>query len=282
MKEFYGYGRSRSSSGKGEVTTRHFNDYTNCIHANVGGTAWGTMEVLVAEFDMSETKYIGRMSSSQNSRVVDSNGISYAITNGEKDGMPKILERDTPMKGNYKEPRICTMVGRDPNNPGSRARSDYYEQMLELGDNVSNTLTSVQKDNLVAEPLRIRQATKQGYVEVEQGGVFDATYPDSTTRRGRVQEGGSIAPTLMASGDAPCRYEGVKEPSYRIRKLTPRECFRLMGVDETDIDKIQESGVSHTQQYKMAGNSIVVDCLYHIFRKLFTEQQSEGKQLTLF
>jgi len=240
------------------------------------------MEVLVAEFDMSETKYIGQMSSSQNSRVIDPSAISYAVTNGEKDGMPKIIERDTTMKGNYTEPRICTMVGRDSNNPSSRARSDHYEQFLEMGDDVSNTLTSVQKDNLLAEPLRIRQATKQGYIEVEQGGVFDATYPESATRRGRVQEGGSIAPTLMASGDAPCRYEGVKEPSYRIRKLTPRECFRLMGVEDQDIDKIQQSGVSHTQQYKMAGNSIVVDCLYHIFRKLFTEQQSEGRQLTLF
>ncbi len=225
---------------------------------------------------------ICQLSSSQNSQIINTDGISPAVINGEKDGMPKILERDTPMKGNYTEPRICTMVGRDPNNPSSRARSDHYEQFLEMGDDVSNTLTSVQKDNLLAEPLRIRQATKQGYIEVEQGGFFDATYPESTTRRGRVQEGGNIAPTLMASGDAPCRYEGIEEPSYRIRKLTPRECFRLMGVEDQDIDKIQQSGVSHTQQYKMAGNSIVVDVLYHIFRKMFAEQQSEGRQLTLF
>lgn len=219
-----------------------------------------------------------------------------------------------------------------------------------MGSNISNTITSVQKDSLVAEPLRIRQATKQGYIEVEQGGFFDATYPDSTTRRGRVQEGGNIAPTLMASGDAPCRYEGkiIKEVAdnlkeiaqnargeeigvtindkgslrphrmdksksgvsefqvenendtsstlisarpnmtygmtthYRIRKLTPRECFRLMGVSETDIDKIQESGVSNSQQYKMAGNSIVVDVLYHIFNKMFCQTQNESGQLSLF
>lgn len=230
---------------------------------------------------------IYQLSSSQNSRIVDVEGISPAVTNGEKDGMPKIIERNTPMKGNYEEPRICTMVGRDPENPSSRQRSDRYEQMIELSDDVSNTITSVQKDNLVAEPiaeepLRIRQATKQGYIEVEQGGVFDATYPDSTTRRGRVQEGGNIAPTLMASGDAPCRYDGVKEQKYRIRKLTPRECFRLMGVSETDIDKIQESGVSNSQQYKMAGNSIVVDVLYHIFNKMFCQTQNERGQLSLF
>lgn len=57
---------------------------------------------------------------------------------------------------------------------------------------------------------------------------------------------------------------------YRIRKLTPRECFRLMGVSESDIDKIQGAGISNTQQYKMAGNSIVVDVLYFIFKNLLT------------
>lgn len=59
--------------------------------------------------------------------------------------------------------------------------------------------------------------------------------------------------------------------NYRIRKLTPRECFRLMGVSEIDIDKIQSAGISKTQQYKMAGNSIVVDVLYYIFKNLFKE-----------
>lgn len=64
-----------------------------------------------------------------------------------------------------------------------------------------------------------------------------------------------------------------KRHIYRIRKFTPRECFRLMGVSEADIDRIQASGVSKSQQYKMAGNSIVVDVLYHIFKNLFTEQE---------
>jgi DNA (cytosine-5)-methyltransferase 1 len=187
-------------------------------------------------------------------------------------------------------------------------------------DGVSNTLTSVQKDNLVAEPiiiddynqrvpqdqdvigtittnvgnsaprngykiaepLRIPQATKQDYIEVPQGAVFDMSYPESTTRRGRVQEGGQVSPTLMAGGEAPCHYDGKESTSYRIRKLTPRECFRLMGVDDKDIDTIQASGVSNSQQYKMAGNSIVVDVLYHLFRKMFTETHSEDRQLTLF
>jgi DNA (cytosine-5)-methyltransferase 1 len=272
MKDFFGYGRSRSSTDS-NVLTRHFNPYVNCLHTQVG-SARENMEVYVAEFETMDIEPIG-----------------------------------------------CAMRGRNPENPSQRGLSNgKYKQRIEMGSNISNTITSVQKDSLVAEPLLIPQATKQGYIEVPQGAVFDMSYPESTTRRGRVQEGGQVSPTLMAGGEAPCYFEGVsvhpnshalefkgqesikqdaapslratdykaphcvweKSPSYRIRKLTPRECFRLMGVTETDIDKIQQSGVSQSQQYKMAGNSIVVDCLYHMFRKMFTETACESQQLSLF
>lgn len=72
---------------------------------------------------------------------------------------------------------------------------------------------------------------------------------------------------------------------FRIRKLTPRECFRLMGVDDEDIDKIQAAGISNSGQYKLAGNSIVVDVLYYIFLKAFIEPEADvnhGEQLSLF
>lgn len=72
----------------------------------------------------------------------------------------------------------------------------------------------------------------------------------------------------------------IKE--YRIRKLTPRECFRLMGVSDKDIDTLQSAGVSNSQQYKLAGNSIVVDVLFHLFRKMFCETENEQQQMTLF
>ena len=55
---------------------------------------------------------------------------------------------------------------------------------------------------------------------------------------------------------------------FRIRKLTPRECFRLMGVDDADIDKIHASGVSNSAQYKLAGNSIVVDVLMALYKQM--------------
>lgn len=81
--------------------------------------------------------------------------------------------------------------------------------------------------------------------------------------------------------------EELKGKKFRIRKLTPRECFRLMGVDDKDIDTIQASGISNSAQYKLAGNSIVVDVLFHLFRKMFIEtgpdlEKGDVQQLSLF
>lgn len=91
-----------------------------------------------------------------------------------------------------------------------------------------------------------------------------------------------VSPTITAA----CGMGGGQTPmvgnSYRIRKLTPRECFRLQGVDDADIDTIQSAGISNSQQYKMAGNSITVDVLYHLFRKMFIETENESEQMTLF
>jgi len=69
---------------------------------------------------------------------------------------------------------------------------------------------------------------------------------------------------------------------WRIRKLTPRECFRLMDVDDADIDKIQAAGIPKTKQYCLAGNSIVVSPLYGIFFQLFIDQSNKSPQQSLF
>lgn len=90
-----------------------------------------------------------------------------------------------------------------------------------------------------------------------------------------------VDPVIIQKGRGFNKGEGMKVLllnglAYRIRKLTPRECFRLMDVSEEYIDRIQESGISNTQQYRMAGNSIVVACLYYIFRNLFIDTRKEG------
>ena len=67
----------------------------------------------------------------------------------------------------------------------------------------------------------------------------------------------------------------IKEPSLRIRRLTPLECWRLMGFDDDDFYKAQATGNSNTQLYKQAGNSIVVNVLEKIFNNLLKENEME-------
>lgn len=74
----------------------------------------------------------------------------------------------------------------------------------------------------------------------------------------------------------------VQEEDGRISKLTPRECFRLMGVSERDIDTLLNAGISNSQLYKLAGNSIVVNCLTAIFRQLFIGNFNKVQQTEIF
>lgn len=112
--------------------------------------------------------------------------------------------------------------------------------------------------------IAIPQATKKGYIECEIGGVADLSYPNSKTRRGRVQDGGNICPTITATETGICRLESL----LRIRKLTPKECFRLMGFSDSAYDAASKV-VSNSQLYKQSGNSIVVDVLYYILIELY-------------
>lgn len=191
--------------------------------------------------------------------------VANTVTSGKRDNTQNYVV----------EPMIGAFRGRNPENPSERARSNgRYKQRLELNENgTSNTLTGVQKDNVVLIP----EATAEGFIPMELGGVADLSYPNSKTRRGRVQEGGTVSPTLLCGCENALRRIEV---GYRIRKLTERECFRLMDVPEEYIDRIQAAGISRSQQYKMAGNSIVVSCMYHIWRRLWIDTQI--KTLTLF
>ncbi len=207
------------------------------------------------------------------------------------------------------ESQIVAMRGRNSDNSSDRTVGSPTEQRLEANtQGTSNCLTSVQKDNLLLENVKIRQATKGGSTKCEIGGCFDASYPNSKTRRGRVQDKGNTCPTLTAQNQEIVRIEKVGQISsngsqcgtvisdngistnhvagthgyanshistqYRIRKLTPRECGRLMGVSDEDIDKM-EAVNSNSQLYKQFGNSIVVDVLCAIFKQLNIEQEKE-------
>ena len=205
--------------------------------------------------------------SKQNGRVCDIEGINPAICVGAHYGCePKILEPQalTPKRTDF----------------GKAIRKRYEQGEIKMSrhdmttmkpreDGVSNTLTSVQKDNYICIP----EATQKGYAEAHEGDSVNL----AAMSRGGVEE--------LDTGCQQGVVERANDMPFRIRKLTPRECFRLMGVDDKDIDKIQSSGISNSSQYKLAGNSIVVDTLYYLLKQLLitnTNKEQEEIQLKLF
>lgn len=118
-------------------------------------------------------------------------------------------------------------------------------------------------------PVKVNVANKKGYEEANPGDYVNITYPSSKTKRGRV--GNGVAHTLTC-GDG----NAVITENVRIRKLTPRECLRLMGWKDEQIDKIVAAKISGTQQYRQAGNGIVVQVLESIFKALFLAEENEN------
>lgn len=118
-------------------------------------------------------------------------------------------------------------------------------------------------------PVKVNVANKKGYEEANPGDYVNITYLGSKTKRGRV--GNGVAHTLTC-GDG----NAVITENVRIRKLTPRECLRLMGWKDEQIDKIVAAKISGTQQYRQAGNGIVVQVLESIFKALFLSEENEN------
>lgn len=146
------------------------------------------------------------------------------------------------------------------------------------------TVTGViQTKKVIPETIEIKENNKRGHTTLEIGGVFDGGYLTSKTRRGRVQGGGNIVPSITAETNNTYRLEKCEcnqagailvhktdTDEYflvRIRKLTPKECFRLQGVTDQDADKMLSVN-SNSQCYKQAGNSICVPVMEHMFRNL--------------
>lgn len=171
-------------------------------------------------------------------RVYDINGCSPTLnTCGGGNHEPKILVEDKI---------IVAMRGRNPDNPSDRTTGSPTEQRLEPNSQgICNTLTTVGKDNLVLENIVIGGLQK--HQSIKNDGVC-------TTLTSAMGAGGGHIPMVLKQ--------------YRIRKLTPRECGRLMGVSDIDIDKMMTVN-SNSQLYKQFGNSIVVDMMYYCFKNLF-------------
>lgn len=152
------------------------------------------------------------------------------------------------------EPKIVQLGNVNPSGKGMNG--NVFDE-----NGLAPTLTTNKGEG---NKIAIRQATKKGYIECEFGGVADLSYPESKTRRGRVQENGQICPTITATETGVCRIESP----IRIRKLTPKECFRVMGFSDENFEAAEKM-VSNSQLYKQAGNSIVVDVLYYILVELY-------------
>lgn len=218
-------------------------------------------------------KTIGHLGTGgQKGWVFNANGISRCLAATDYKDPTKIIETRTMIE--ITEPVICASRGRNTDNPSDRTTGISTEQRLELKkDGCSNTLTSVQKDNMVLEPkiknigsINGHQSGNvlhqdsdlspcllvAGHVEplkiMQVGNIVDTGNFDNP-QRGRIYSPDGLAPalnTMQGGGREPKFIENKVE--YRIRKLTPRECFRLMGFTDNDFDKIH--GISNTQLYK--------------------------------
>lgn len=124
--------------------------------------------------------------------------------------------------------------------------------------------------------IAVREATKSGYAEAYEGDSVNLEQPNSKTRRGRVGKG--VAQTLTTSPQ-----QGAVTNNLRIRKLTPLECYRLMGFDDEDFYRAEKVN-SNTQLYKQAGNSIVVDVLEYLFKEILevVDMQKVDNKVTVF
>lgn len=319
---------SYSRDKKGKIENYHLNEVANTIHGGTGSNCNTDQYVLEPKPIVEMNKY-----PSNHGETVSIADPFVVASRGRE---PNVLiqtrtEEAKRLRKNYENHRI-------------NIQRKYMQQLEPRTDGVSNTLTSVQKDNLLVEPVRIKANTQKGYEEVGEYGAVNISRPGSTTRRGRVQgDKGDIVGALTTGEEnavvepkteevrriaeevrrQPCGVtvdkdnnlrpyrqdkakSGVAElqtefaesvgstltsarPNnvygdtfpYRIRRLTPRECFRLQDVSEEDIDKIQNykypymkrgkrKHISESQQYKLAGNSIPVACMFYIFKNLFS------------
>lgn len=159
---------------------------------------------------------------------------------------------------------IVAMRGRNPDNPSDRTVGSPTEQRLEPNSQgICNTLTSVQKDNLVMEVKQLG-FMDNGTGQHQSNTVYDekALCPNITTING----GGTQ------------QIKVFNEPQYRIRKLTPLECWRLMDFTDEDFHRA-ESVNSNTQLYKQAGNSIVRNVLVAIIGQMISGKEEIYKHI---
>lgn len=222
------------------------------------------------------------------SRVVDVDGIA-----------PTVKENHGTVTA-VVEPFIVASRGRNPENPSDRTTGSPTEQRLEANTNgTTNTITTVAKDNYVMEPVVCEQRCDEGLRffnddvvgtlrTIDSCGDKRVIEPDDmnpvrigniygeqfgTGYAGNVWDQDSVSPTIMTAQGGNRQPLVVDNVKWRIRKLTPKECWRLMGFSDKDCDSASKY-VSDSALYKQAGNSIVTSCLVAIFYSLLFKDSS--------
>lgn len=182
--------------------------------------------------------------------------------NGSRKGTGSVVYNSNGLVG--------TLLARDYKEPKQIAIPNEIKKFGVLQPNFNQSGVVYETDGIAPtircygggglEPkIRVKEATNQGYAEAEVGDIINLSHPNSKTRRGRV--GKQIANTLL-TGES----QGVVEPDFRIRKLTPRECWRLQGFSDWAFDKAKEVN-SNSQLYKQAGNSVTVNVIAAIAKE---------------
>lgn len=220
-------------------------------------------------FQIGNIVHTGNFNNPQRGRIYSSEGISPTLNTCGGGGLePKIVVKEATKKG-YAEAYEGDIINfEQPNSKTRRGR---------IGKGVAQTLTTSPQQAVVesmpSESEYIENiSSKFKYVKKKTKEILDENgYIPNMYNPYNKSEITDLAPTQTAN----CASSGgsstvlIKDDYLpRIRKLTPKECFRLMGFDDNDVDILVENKISNTQLYKQAGNSIVVNVLEAIFENL--------------
>lgn len=172
------------------------------------------------------------------------------------------------MQGGNTQPKVITTD--IPINPlkGLTGKSWQFEQQIYDPHGIARTIKANGGSGNIPKVL-IKANNKKGYNEAHDGDSISLDHPNSDKKHSRVTK--NVSRTLTTSQDVGVirlKYNKDDYVDFSIRKLTPKECWRLMGFSDSQFEKA-ESVCSNTQLYKQAGNSIVVDVMEYIFKNLF-------------
>ena len=179
---------------------------------------------------------------------------AYAILDASKYGIPQARERLYV---------VSLLSGKEFEFPEEIPLKYHLVDFLDKTINpIDFALSDAEKQLFFTNngSLYVKEATKIGYKLVEDGDCVNVAFPNSKTRRGRVGKG--IAKTLTTSPRQAVYTNGM------LRMLSAKECWRLMGFKDKDYAAMKRIGLTDSQIFHLAGNSICVPVLQHIFKKL--------------